>query len=97
MSIKSARSKKLGGLSSENSGSLSSWVKEKNCIALRTCGDHLDLVIDREEMQKSLVLGEVIDPLDQALPEDRFLCLFSHINQENLSPFLPSLSFSLSL
>ena len=69
MSIKSARSKKLGGLSSENSGSLSSWVKEKNCIALRACGDHLDLVIDREEMQKSLVLGEVIDPLDQALPE----------------------------
>lgn len=97
MSIKSARSKKLGGLSSENSGSLSSWVKEKNCIALRACGDHLDLVIDREEMQKSLVLGEVIDPLDQALPEDRFLCLFSHINQENISPFLPSLSFSLSL
>ena len=71
--------------------------ERKNCIALRACGDHLDLVIDREEMQKSLVLGEVIDPLDQALPEDRFLCLFSHINQENLSPFLPSVSFSLSL
>lgn len=63
--------------------------KRKKCIAPRACGDHLDLVIDREEMQKSLVLGEVIDPLDQALPEDRFLCLFSHINQENLSPFLP--------
>lgn len=94
MSIQSAR---LGGLSSGNSGSISFWVKGKKCIAPRACGDHLDLVIDREEMQKSLVLGEVIDPLDQALPDDRFLCLFSHINQENLSPFLPSLSFSLSL
>lgn len=90
MSIQSAR---LRGLSSGNSESRPFWVKEKKHTALSLCGDHLDLVIDREEMQKSLVLGEVIDPLDQALPEDRFLCLFSHINQENLS--LPPLPFIL--
>lgn len=58
----------------------------KKAVSSEGCGNHFDFIAEKEE--KSQILGALIDPLDEVSLENRFLCLFSNINEENLSfPF----------